>query len=248
MIGTLVVLVVAAACIRLGFWQLDRLEQRRARNALVAERMAQPPIEPGRVPADSGAAYLRVRLEGGCEGEQIVLAGRSRRGAPGAHLLCRFRARDGRALLLDRGWLPAADARTIAPEAYRRAPRDTVLEAILVPFPPGAADSRMRSARVTADTGAAADPPRTIYRLNRAQAEAATGLDLPAWYAQATGPANVLPVPADPPDLSDGSHLGYAVQWFSFAAIALIGWVFLVRRERESGHGRIREAVHRPEG
>lgn len=232
-IGTLVVLIVATTCIRLGIWQLDRLEQRRGSNALVEERLAQPAIAPGDVPADSAAAlYLRVRLVGGCEGEQIVLAGRSRHGAPGVHLLCRFRARDGRTVLLDRGWLPSADARTVPPEIYRRAPRDTVLEAILLPFPPGEADTRTRSARITADTGAAGDAPRVMYRLNRAQAEAATGLDLPAWYAQATGPAGGLPVPADPPALGDGPHLGYAVQWFSFALIALVGWAVLARQER----------------
>ena len=60
-----------------------------------------------------------------------------------------------------------------------------------------------------------------------------TGDELPAWYAQALGPADVIPVPDDPPDLGEGPHLGYAVQWFSFASIALIGWlVLMVRRPR----------------
>lgn len=231
-IGTLLVLVVAATCVRLGFWQLDRLQQRRDLNALTATRLTAAPVEVADLPPDSaGAVWRRVRLAGGCEGEQIVLAGRSRRGSPGIHLLCRFRDLDGRLVLLDRGWVLSADARTVAPELYRRAPRDTVLEAVVVPFPRGEADSRVRSARSAApESGAAPDAPRVMYRLNRAQARAVSGLDLPAWYLQATGPGGTIPIPADPPDLTDGPHLGYAIQWFSFAVIALGGWLAMVRR------------------
>ncbi|HUF12371.1 MAG TPA: SURF1 family protein [Longimicrobiales bacterium] len=226
-------LVVAAVCVRLGFWQLERLAQRRALSTLAAERMARPAIDIDRVPGDSAdAVWLRARLSGGCEGAQFVLAGRSRHGAPGVHLLCRFRTDGGRAILLDRGWLPSADARSVSPEVYARAPRDTSMVALLVPFPPGRASARSGTTpRLSeADGGVALGPaePRVIYRLNRAQASAATGIDLPGWYAQALGPADRPPIPADPPDPGAGPHLGYAVQWFSFAAIALIGWLVLV--------------------
>ena len=236
MIGTVLVLLVAATCVRLGFWQLDRLQQRRDLNTLAATRMADPPVDLADLPPDSaGAAWRRVRLAGGCESEQIVLAARSRHGAPGVHLLCRFRARDGRVVLLDRGWVHSADARTVVPEVYRHAPRDTVLEAIVVPFPPGEADSRVRSARAAPPgSGTRPDAPRVIYRLNRAQARAVTGLDLPPWYVQATGAGGTIPVPADPPDLTEGPHLGYAVQWFSFATIALVGWLVLVLRRKRA--------------
>ena len=41
-----------------------------------------------------------------------------------------------------------------------------------------------------------------------------------------------LPRPEPPPELSEGPHLSYAIQWFSFAAIALVGAVILHRRDR----------------
>jgi cytochrome oxidase assembly protein ShyY1 len=41
-----------------------------------------------------------------------------------------------------------------------------------------------------------------------------------------------LPVPIGWPELSEGPHLSYAIQWFSFAAIAVVGAVVLLRRER----------------
>lgn len=241
-IGTLIVFVIAAGCIRLGIWQLERLAQRRALNARAAEQMTQPPVDVDRVPDDTTAAlWLRVRMHGGCEGEQVVLAARSRHGTPGVHLLCRFRTRSGRTVLLDRGWLPSPDAHTIGADAYAQAPRDTTLEALIVPFPPGEAVARGRTAvgLSEADRGVelASPEPRVIYRMNRAQAVAATGAQLPAWYAQALGSSDRFPIPTDPPEPGDGPHLGYAVQWFSFAAIALIGWLVLVLRGRSGSGG-----------
>jgi surfeit locus 1 family protein len=235
-IGTIVVLAVAATCVRLGLWQLDRLEQRRALNALAESRMAEPPVDADRLADDSAdAAYRRIRLAGSCEGEPIVLAARSRHGAPGVHLLCRFRTAGGRGHLLDRGWLPSADARTVEREWLAAPPRDTVIDALAVPFPPGRASRRAGGSEAyieQADDGVrlAEAEPRVVYRLNRSEASAATGIALPDWYAQAIGPDDRFPIPADPPDPGEGPHLGYAVQWFSFAAIGLIGWLVLQRR------------------
>jgi cytochrome oxidase assembly protein ShyY1 len=39
-------------------------------------------------------------------------------------------------------------------------------------------------------------------------------------------------VPVPLPDLSEGPHLSYAIQWFCFAAVAVAGAAILVRRER----------------
>ena len=239
-VGSILVFLVAATCVRLGVWQLDRLEQRRAVNALAAVRMDQPAIAVDDLSGDSaGAAWRRVALSGSCEGEPIVLAARSRHGSPGAHLLCRFRSTGGRLLLLDRGWVPSADARTLPADILAQVVRDTVIDAIAVPFPPGATTTSASDpvpALHESEQGVrlGAPEPRVIYRLNHTQAEAAVGGALPAWYLQALGPDSVLPIPGALPDLSEGPHLGYAVQWFSFAAIGLIGWLVLVVRRRPS--------------
>jgi cytochrome oxidase assembly protein ShyY1 len=39
-----------------------------------------------------------------------------------------------------------------------------------------------------------------------------------------------IPTPVANPDLSDGSHLSYAIQWLIFGACAVLAWLFLVRR------------------
>jgi cytochrome oxidase assembly protein ShyY1 len=49
---------------------------------------------------------------------------------------------------------------------------------------------------------------------------------------QTQTPARERPIPAPLPDTSEGPHLSYAIQWFTFAAIALVGYGLLVRRAR----------------
>lgn len=236
-VGSVLIILIAAACIRLGVWQLDRLAQRRAVNARATERMSRPAVAADDLPADTTSAWRRLLLEGSCEGGPIVLAARSRHGAPGVHLLCRFRTAGGRLLLLDRGWVHSPDARTIPRELLAITVRDTTLDALAVPFPPGTATTASREpdrALEQSERGVRiSEPaPQVVYRLNRTQAEAAVGASLPTWYAQALGPDSVLPIPGPLPELSEGPHLGYAVQWFSFAAIGLIGWLVLVARSR----------------
>jgi len=43
--------------------------------------------------------------------------------------------------------------------------------------------------------------------------------------------AGDLPRVVPPPELSEGPHFSYAIQWFTFATIALVGYGLLVRRE-----------------
>jgi surfeit locus 1 family protein len=43
--------------------------------------------------------------------------------------------------------------------------------------------------------------------------------------------SNALPEPSPLPELSEGPHLSYAIQWFTFAVIALVGFVVLALRE-----------------
>jgi len=112
-----------------------------------------------------------------------------------------------------------------------------VVAALAMPFPEGRDVLRSTGPDRAIEHGsggvALGEPaPPVIYRLNHVQAEAVTGTTLPTWYAQAVGPQDALPIPADPPDLGEGPHLGYAVQWFSFAAIGLIGWLVIVARRQ----------------
>ncbi|MFW5952044.1 MAG: SURF1 family protein, partial [Gemmatimonadota bacterium] len=226
-LGTIAVLVVVAVCVRLGLWQLDRREQRLERNAMVAERLAAAPVELEALPPDTaGLTYRRAAVRGRFDNARaMVLAGRSHAGAPGAHVLVPLRLGDG-ALLVNRGWLPAPDAASVDLDPVVLEGRIAV-EGVLLPFPD-----------VELETEAPAFQ-RTWFRFDGDAMRQQLPYPAAPLYLVAerlTGPgvvdtARPLPVMLEPPALDPGPHLSYALQWFSFAAIFLVGWaVLLVRR------------------
>src|SRR5207247_263910 len=110
-VGLVVALLVAAICVRLGVWQLDRLHERRQRNALLLAARARPPLEiDGSLPADS-ARDRRLVARGVYDyAHERLWHGRSYEGVPGVDLVTPLRLAGGAAVLVDRGWAPSPDA------------------------------------------------------------------------------------------------------------------------------------------
>lgn len=230
-IGSLAVLVVAALCIRLGFWQLDRLDQRQAANAVLAERMDAEPVSlAGTVDDTAGLRYRRVEATGTWDGARsIVLPGRAYRGVPGAYILTPLRLDDGSAVLVNRGWAGAADGATVPPELFEVSGPERV-SGIVDAFP-GAGQSLAARAEAAPGEGFR----RVWFAIDedalRGQFPYAL-VDVIVRQTPAAG-APERPVRLEPPVLDEGPHLGYAIQWFSFAVIAIVGWIaMLLRRER----------------
>lgn len=223
---TLGVVLIALVFARLGIWQLDRLAQRRAINTAIQSRMAEPPaaLTPELAQA-SGQEYRRVALRGTYDASQeLVLRNRTLEGAPGVHVLTplRYAGPDGAplAVLVDRGWLPLSQSGAEQRQAYAA--------------PAGEVQLLGQIRRSQEDFGGPDDPPFTAERL---RLDAWFHVDIPR-IGQQTGypllPVFVeqLPAPGDPAlpkpdplaDLGEGPHLGYAIQWFAFALIALVGY------------------------
>ncbi len=232
-VGTVVAITVAALCVRLGIWQLHRLAERKTANAAVAARISAPPLRLTRPSSDTvGLLFRRVALRGEYDAaHSMVLAGRSFEGAPGVDLVTPLRVGSG-AVLVDRGWLPSPDAATVDLSPY-----DTTgtVEVTGIVLPLGGRGD----GKDFAGPPDAAGFRRVWYAADEAmlrQLPYAT----PAVYVRATpeGEAPLrprlapseLPARRPPPELSNGPHLNYAIQWFSFAAIALVGWAVVVRR------------------
>jgi surfeit locus 1 family protein len=220
--------VVAVVCVRLGFWQLDRLEGRRYYNDLFRRGMEAAPanLEQLLFTEHGGTlTYRRVVAEGNYDAEhEVILYGRTLDDRPGNDVLTPLVLADGRAVIVDRGWVPfEMDSPPVTDAAPPGGP--VRVEGLLAPNEPGgssdASDGRSATTFTTVDL-------RSI------------GQQLPyellPWYVklQAQTPAQPeggLPILEPPPELTNGPHLGYAIQWFSFATIAIIGWAVLVRRE-----------------
>lgn len=219
--------VVAAVCVRLGIWQLERLAARRAVNDAVASRWRAEPVSLSELPPDTGAArYRRVRLDGTFDFDnELVLIGRSRRGSPGVHLVTPLKL-DGseRAVLVNRGWVYSPDAAAVDLARWTE-PARTTLVGYAQTFPDGGTGPARGSGANTwrrLDAAAIAKaipyPIAPIYVVALDDPRTATaGAGTPG-SAAAARPAR-LPVP----ELGEGSHRSYAFQWFSFAAIALVG-------------------------
>jgi surfeit locus 1 family protein len=159
-IATIMLAIVIGVMIRLGFWQLDRLAERRALNDGIAARLEAPPIDNVAALADTTGLFHRVATARGVydNARTIVLPGRSHRGVPGVHILSPLRLEGSTdAVLVNRGWVPSADAATVPLEQLAIDSAVTV-RGLVVPFP-GAAQSLAPSER--ARTGGSAF--RTVW-------------------------------------------------------------------------------------
>jgi surfeit locus 1 family protein len=222
-------LAVAAVCVRLGFWQLDRLHQRRARNAAVAAARQLAPLDLGRGVGLDAARDRRLHGGGRYDyAHQLVWHGRSYEGIPGVDLLTPLRLADGGVVLVDRGWVPSPDAYHVDQSAYREADSAEVWGLALV--------ASARSDANPAKLAAALPYPSLPFLLQELPPAALTPR-----AGMTSTQAHPLPLglrrwPA--PELSDGPHLFYAIQWFCFALIIGVGSVALVRQRARETAGR----------
>ena len=228
----LISLALAALFVRLGFWQLERLTWRRTLNAEVASRLAEPPISVGQLPADSAQQrFRRVTLRGRFDYEnEIVITQRIRGGSPGVNLLTPLRVagRDS-AYLVNRGWVYSPDGKQVDRARWREL--DTVsLTAFALPA-------------ATPDSNAAGiASPKVMRTLDFDAVQ--RGMPYPVARVQLvqlgdTSPKGNVPPRLTPPPPSEGSHRSYAVQWFSFASIALIGAGLFAYNDRNRHKPRI---------
>ena len=235
-VAAIFILAMCAICMRLGFWQLDRLEQRRARNAAIRTATAQPPLAldsaaPAALASDPARfTWRRAEAAGRYHhAGDMVVRGRSREGRPGVHLYSPLVLADGRVVMVNRGWVPSPDGTTADVRPLRTAGPVRV-RGVLLPIHTNADGGLPIGGRSGADTtwrrvdaeAAAARSPGPLIRLYLQQ--------LPGVGVEVESP----PIPEPLPELSQGSHLSYAVQWFSFAVIGLVGLAALVLRGRKT--------------
>lgn len=234
------ILAMCALCVRLGFWQLDRLEQRKARNQAVQAAMRMPELEYDSATAEAiernpeRFINRRVRATGTYDpAGEVILRGRSHRSNPGVHLVTPLVAPGvGQALLVNRGWVPSSDAATVDARPFAE-PGTRTVPGILQEIPRGT-----RAGGEPATTRVDGAPVVTFRRLDlhtlqRMQRRPFARLylqQLPgADSAQARPLVRVAVAPQD-----NGPHLSYAVQWFSFATIGVVGLVIMLLRQRRT--------------
>lgn len=222
--------VVAAACVALGRWQLDRLGERHQRNDLLSRNLDRAPVDPdtllavGRGPRE-GDVWSRVRVTGRYDLDgQLLVRLRPMDGTVGYDVLTPMVTDEGPALLVNRGWLP-------------RDPDAPGSDLPAVPDPPAGSVTVVARVRPSEPASTTGTPPAgQVSRID--VSEIAKTLPYPVYggYGELTSeqpaPAEA-PQPRPAPEPSEGAHLAYAFQWFLFAVLALGGFVLLSRREAE---------------
>ncbi len=235
-VGTVLVLAISGACISAGFWQLRRLDDRLETNQRIRERSATTEDLP-EVGFDEGAdrealAFRRVTVRGTYDASREVLVRfRSRKGLPGYEVMTPLRSENGGGVVLvDRGWVPLRDGDRWPVPSMAPPSTEVSVTGLLAPAEQGA--PRL------ADGGSGPPVVATIDPAKLATFVAGRGTPVYALHLLAddgvAGPGAVYPAPVEPPDLSQGSHRSYAVQWFLFASVGLVGWTLLLRRQVSS--------------
>jgi surfeit locus 1 family protein len=219
-----VAIIAAAVCIRLGFWQLHRRTERKARNALIVSRLDSAAVDVTGLPHDTATArFRRVRVTGVPDYEhELIFAARTYKGSPGVNFLTpvRIPGRDT-AVIVNRGWVYSPDGSTVDESRWR----DTSLTFT------GYVEE------LPSVTGSSyASRPRVIARLSYAAVSKALPYPVAPFYVVALGDSVIAPdrlARLTVPPLDEGPHLNYAIQWFAFALIALVGAGVVVKQQRE---------------
>jgi cytochrome oxidase assembly protein ShyY1 len=241
----LVVALLASLAWWLGEWQFGRLDERRDRNATIERNEEAPPAPVAEVlsvdaaPA-AGEEWRTVTATGTYRPEEtVVVRYRTRDGAPGVDVVVPLETTSGPVLLVDRGWLGTDNAGATDVE---------------VPAPP--------SGEVTVTGWVRADAEGTGTQVTDGSTRAISSAQIGPLvdgevYTGFVDLAGEDPEPAEPlaraelPDLGEGPHFFYGLQWWFFGLLALVGFGYLAWDEwrRPGGRGRrpARDGGERPQ-
>ena len=223
-----VVVAGIVAMIAAGFWQLQRLDERKDFNQRVIERSQSEPVELRSVldQLDDGtlsfdaAEWLPVSIRGTYLPDQVLNFNKSQGGRAGDNVLTAMVTNDGDTVVVNRGFIPLGIEVPAAPMVEVEGVGYVRLT-----------EERQRGGVTDADDGQPLVETRRV--------------DIPRLAEQLPGevaPVFVQLIAADPPisvgdpepvvlpELGNGPHLSYAIQWFIFALCVAIGWVLAVRR------------------
>ena len=228
---TLLVFLGTALCIRLGIWQLDRLDQRRAFNAQVVSMRAMPPLDMNSDNFDSieKMEWRAVTFTGEYDFEnQVAIRNQYYRDQYGYHLLTPL-LYNGTAVLVDRGWIPA-DGNS-APSDWRKYDEPGVVTVT----------GQIRLGQSKPAFGGVADAlpadGSPLWVWNNGDVEKiALQMPYPILKVYIQPDMNedddMPPIPYQPEvELTEGPHFGYALQWFTFATILFVGYPFFLRKQ-----------------
>jgi surfeit locus 1 family protein len=219
---TLIALLLIIFCVWGSQWQYHRGVDRHARNAVIEERIAKSSIELSTVTGElPDYEWQTVSTLGTFDTKkQILLRNRYNDGKYGYEVLTLFRSIDNRNFWVDRGWVEAGATATTPP--------------VVTTLPQGEVSI---TGRLRLDSSL---PRGSFFALPGkgeglvSELNAQSQLDTEKFYIDllSGSDASLTPeVTAQLPELSDGPHMAYALQWIFFGGLVIYGRI-LIRRTR----------------
>lgn len=218
----------AIVCALFGMWQWDRRNEAVRQNEQIAQNYDHRPVPLDRaLPRASSwnddQTWLRVTATGRYDTDaQLLVRNRVHNGQPGFEVLTPLVTADGRAFIVDRGWVPTGN-RQDAPDH--------------VPAPPsGEVTVVVRLQQSEPRIPGRSDPSHTDQVQSVTLADVRDKVGMPIWtgaYGQLASetpaPTQAAPLGWDRPSADTGLHLSYFIQWFLFAAggFGFLGYVMV---------------------
>ena len=219
---SLIALLLVIFCLWGSQWQYHRGVDRHARNAVIEERIAQSPIALTSVTGTlSEYEWQPVSTSGSFNKEkQILLRNRYNDGKYGYEVLTLFTSTEKKNFWVDRGWVQAGATATTPP--------------VLTSLPEGEVtiNGRLRLDSSLPRGSFFALPGKGEGLVSELNAQ--SQLNTEKFYIDllSGSQASLTPeVPAQLPELSDGPHMAYALQWIFFGGLVIYGRI-LIRRTR----------------
>ena len=213
---------LATLMVFLGIWQLNRLDDRRARNAEIELNTTQEIVSATQDLGATTEEWRRVKLNGRyVANSDISVINRSQDGVAGDNVAAVFRTESNGSFLVNRGFIPlSANKQT--------APKETLS---LVGF--------VRPTQTRRNVGAIDSSTKGTTEFQRYDLErikSALGLDMSTTYyvqliEETPSPGTQWPSPVPFPTIDEGPHFSYAMQWFFFSFVAASGWAVVVARK-----------------
>ncbi|NYE94212.1 cytochrome oxidase assembly protein ShyY1 [Psychromicrobium silvestre] len=223
----LVAIIFAIACLGLGLWQLSRKAEVDAAENKVTNNYSASPLSYDQAAAQFGSLdpakeWTPVSLTGVYDlSGQRVVRNRPLNGQPGYEVVIPLKLSNGDSVVIDRGWLPIGDKDPGHPDSIPAPPSGTVT--VL---------ARLRPGEIKLQRGA---PAGQLASIDLPDYAAQLGYPLKtgayaAMYQETPAPATT-PAPLAVPSFDNGTNLSYALQWFAFGVLFLIGYGYVVRQQ-----------------
>ncbi len=229
MIFALVVVLLGYAAWWLGEWQFGRLADRKDSNAVVRTNEDQPPkpvedvLAPGRS-VEASDEWRVVTATGTYDPDDTVIVRyRTRDGASGIDAVVPLVTSSGTALLVDRGWM-ATDNQGTSPDD--------------VPAPPDGEVTVEGWVRTDASGDSISVQDQSTRAISSVEIGAALDREVYGGFVELKSedgsPAASLE-PVELPELDNGPHFFYGLQWWFFGLLAVFGFCYLAWDEWRSG-------------